>query len=81
MLKPWTTLPDNSMEAVIGNNLPAFNPTQCQQVASEAYRVLQPGGQMRVWTQAGPASTMKAAMIAAGFQDVFTKDLTVIGTK
>ena len=80
MFTPWNVA-DGSMEAVIANKIPGGRPHEMEHVAREAHRVLQAGGEARIWLLSASIDDIKAAFVAAGFRDVTVKGLTVMGKK
>jgi ubiquinone/menaquinone biosynthesis C-methylase UbiE len=71
---------ENSMDGVVGNKVPAV-PTLVNGMPAEAFRVLKPGGTIKVMSQSGGARTWLQPLKDAGFTDVTEQGGYAVGVK
>jgi hypothetical protein len=61
----------DSVDSVIGNQVPMQNtPEWAGQIANESYRVLKPGGTIKIFSNTGGGAIWDKWLVGAGFQNV-----------
>jgi hypothetical protein len=71
--------PAGSVGQVVGNNVPS--PLAVPEVATNAFEVLAPGGQIRIGSRSGGGNLWLEHLLNAGFEDVHIEGAHAVGTR